>query len=210
MGPRLVAFGELVPEPVRAGSRPGTPSQTQAAQGEAGFIDGNYALQWNGNWRAVPTLDGIAEANGESADDLLFLPAPDFGNGAAPDIGAGSWQWGVTADCEYPEGANAFIEFSLQPQYLADFANHGGLFPASEAALELTEMYQPGGPSRGLLRAFRGTVAHPSATRRLQNMALIFRQALLNIANGADVQTELDAAVDEIDADIEANDGYGF
>ena len=33
---------------------------------------------------------------------------------------------------------------------------------------------------------------------------------MADIANGADVINALDAAVDEIDADIEANDGYGF
>ena len=33
---------------------------------------------------------------------------------------------------------------------------------------------------------------------------------MADIANGADVVDALDAAVDEINADIEANDGYGF
>jgi multiple sugar transport system substrate-binding protein len=33
---------------------------------------------------------------------------------------------------------------------------------------------------------------------------------MADIANGADVINALDAAVDEIDADIEANGGYGF
>ena len=32
---------------------------------------------------------------------------------------------------------------------------------------------------------------------------------MADIANGADVATVLDAAVDEIDADIENNQGYG-
>ena len=40
--------------------------------------------------------------------------------------------------------------------------------------------------------------------------ALTFEKALADIANGADVQTTLDAATDEINADIEANNGYGF
>jgi multiple sugar transport system substrate-binding protein len=39
---------------------------------------------------------------------------------------------------------------------------------------------------------------------------LTFQKALTDIADGADVVDALDAAVDEIDADIEANDGYGF
>ena len=33
---------------------------------------------------------------------------------------------------------------------------------------------------------------------------------MADIANGGDVINALDAAVDEINADIEANDGYGF
>ena len=41
-------------------------------------------------------------------------------------------------------------------------------------------------------------------------MALVFEKALADIANGADVQDALDAAVDEINADIVNNDGYGF
>ena len=40
------------------------------------------------------------------------------------------------------------------------------------------------------------------------NGALVFEKALADIANGADVQDALDAAVDEIEADLEANSGY--
>ena len=39
--------------------------------------------------------------------------------------------------------------------------------------------------------------------------AKVFEKALADIANGADVAESLDAAVDEIDADIENNNGYG-
>ena len=37
-----------------------------------------------------------------------------------------------------------------------------------------------------------------------------FEKAMADIADGADVIDALDAATDEINADIEANDGYGF
>ena len=40
--------------------------------------------------------------------------------------------------------------------------------------------------------------------------ALVFEKALADIANGADVVDTLDAAADEISADIKANGGYGF
>jgi len=39
--------------------------------------------------------------------------------------------------------------------------------------------------------------------------AKVFEKALADIANGADVAATLDAAVDEINADIEKNGGYG-
>ena len=208
-GPEAVAFGEWFQSLVDRELIPG-PSQTQA-EGEAGFIGGNYAMQWNGNWRGVPTIEGF-EANGESVDDLLFLPAADLGNGAGtgPTIGAGSWQWGVTPDCEAPEGANAFIEFALQPQYLAMWSNTIGLFPASQAALDQTENYQEGGPLEVFFDLSEAQSLIRPPTPGYATMALIFREALLDIANGADVQTTLDAAVDEIEADIEANNGYGF
>ena len=37
----------------------------------------------------------------------------------------------------------------------------------------------------------------------------VFQKAVADIADGADVATALDTAVDEIDADIENNQGYG-
>ena len=37
----------------------------------------------------------------------------------------------------------------------------------------------------------------------------VFQKAVADIADGADVATVLDTAVDEIDADIENNQGYG-
>jgi multiple sugar transport system substrate-binding protein len=40
--------------------------------------------------------------------------------------------------------------------------------------------------------------------------AKVFEKAIADIANGADVTATLDAAADEIDADIEKNGNYGF
>ena len=39
--------------------------------------------------------------------------------------------------------------------------------------------------------------------------AKVFEKALSDIANGAEVAATLDAAADEINADIEKNKGYG-
>lgn len=198
-GAQAIAFGDWWQSIFERGLAPGT--SQDAADRETGFIDGRYALQWNGNWAALPALD-------QYGDDMLFLPAPDFGRG--PRIGAASWQFGVSADSENKEGANAFIEFAIQDQYLAEFSNGIGLIPATASAARLTENYSPG----GALEIFydysnvQGLIRPP--TPGYVVMALVFEKALADIANGADVRTTLDAAVDEIDADISANSGYGF
>lgn len=181
-----------------------TEGYAQATQDPAdrdnGFNSGKYAFSWNGNWAALGTL--------EAYDDVLFLPAPDFGNG--PKIGAASWQFGVSATSEHPEGASAFIEFALQDKYLADFSNGIGLIPATESAAALTENYKEGGP----LAVFFGLSEAQALVRPVTPgyvvAAKVFEKALADIANGADVQDTLDSAVDEIDADITKNSNYGF
>jgi multiple sugar transport system substrate-binding protein len=169
------------------------------ADRDSGFAAGKYAFSWNGNWAALGAL--------EAFDDVVFLPAPDFGTGSK--IGAASWQLSISATSKHPDGANAFINFALQPSNLARFSKGLGLIPATAAAAELTENYKPGGPlavfydlsnRQGLLRPV--TPAYPV-------MAKVFEKALADIANGADVAATLDAAVDEINADIEKNGGYG-
>jgi multiple sugar transport system substrate-binding protein len=168
---------------------------------ETGVIDGRYALQWNGNWAGVATLDGV-----EDPDDILFLPAPDFGSGST--IGAASWQFGVSGTSEHPDGANAFIEFALQDEYLAAFSDGIGLIPATPAAAALSENYSEGGALEVFFELSEAQALIRPPTPAYLNAAVVFEKALADIANGADVQDSLDAAVDAIDADIEANGGY--
>lgn len=198
-GEEAVAFGEWWQSLFDRELAPGT--SQDGADRDTGFIDGKYALSWNGNWAALPALEAYGE-------DMLFLPAPDFGCGST--IGAASWQFGVSADSANPEGANAFIEFAIQDEYLAEFSNGIGLIPATAAAAAMTENYAEGGPLAVFfeLSSEQGFLRPPTPGYAV--MALEFEKALADIANGADVQTALDAAVDAIDADIEANGGYGF
>jgi multiple sugar transport system substrate-binding protein len=74
----------------------------------------------------------------------------------------------------------------------------------------MTENYAEGGPLNVFfgLSSAQGLIRPP--TPGYVVMALVFEKALADIANGADVQTALDAAADEINADIEKNGGYGF
>lgn len=169
------------------------------ADRDGGFAAGKYAFSWNGNWAALNALKAF--------DDVVFLPAPDFGNG--PKIGAASWQFGVSASSKYPEGAAAFIEFALQDKYLADFSNGIGLIPPTTSSAAMTENYKAGGP----MEVFFGLSASQALVRPVTPgyvvQAKVFEKALADIANGADVAATLDAAVDEINADIEKNGGYG-
>ncbi len=173
-------------------------TQDPAAR-DAGFNDGKYAFSWNGNWAALGALAAF--------DDVLFLPAPDFGNG--PKIGAASWQFGVSAKSAHPEGAAAFIEFALQDKYIADYSNGIGLIPATATAAAMTENYKDGGK----LAMFYGLSEKQALVRPVTPgyvvAAKVFEKALADISKGADVADTLDAAVDEINADIEKNSGYG-
>ncbi|GLQ10150.1 sugar-binding protein [Devosia yakushimensis] len=198
-GDAAIAFGEWWQSLFTNGYAPGT-SQDPADR-ETGFIDGKYALQWNGNWNALKALEAFG-------DDLLFLPAPDFGNG--PKIGAASWQFGVSATSEHKDGASAFIEFATQDKYVAAFSNGLGLIPATASAAELTENYKPGGPLAVFydLSKQQGTLRPVTPGYVVE--ALEFIKLAADIANGADVADTLDAAVDAIDADIQRNNNYGF
>jgi multiple sugar transport system substrate-binding protein len=178
---------------------PGT-SETPADQ-QTGFLDGRYALQWNGVWNALPAIATYGE-------DMLFLPAPDFGNG--PKIGAASWQFGVSATSEHKDGATAFIEFAIQDKYLAQFSNALGLIPATATAAEMTENYKPGGPLAVFYELSEAQGLVRPVTPGYVVAALEFQKVIADLANGADVADTLDAAVDAIDADIERNNNYGF
>lgn len=196
-GDEAIAFGEWWQSLFTNGYAQAT---QDGADRDTGLQSGKYAFSWNGNWAALGVL--------EAFDDAVFLPAPDFGNG--PKIGAASWQFGVSASCAAPEGAAAFIEFALQDKYLADFSNGIGLIPATATAAAMTENYKEGGPLNVFFALSEGQALIRPPTPGYVVAAKVFEKALADIANGADVADTLDAAVDEIDADIEKNSGYGF
>lgn len=198
-GEESVAFGEWWQSLFENGYAPGT--SQDGADRDTGFIDGQYALQWNGNWAALGALEAFG-------DDALFLPAPDFGAGSV--IGAASWQFAVSSDSENPEGANAFIEFAIQPQYSAAFSDGNGLAPTTVEAAAMSENYCEGCPLEVFYDLSQAQALVRPVTPAYLNMALIFERTLADIANGSDVLDSLDAAVDEIEQDIEDNGGFGF
>lgn len=195
-GEAAIAFGEWWQSLFKDGYAQAT---QDPADRDGGFAAGKYAFSWNGNWAALGALAAFP--------DTVFLPAPDFG--AGPKIGAASWQFGVSAASKHPEGASAFIEFALQDKYLADFSNGIGLIPATASAAEMVDNYKAGGPLSVFVdySAKQGLVRPVTPGYVVQ--AKVFEKALADIANGAEVAATLDAAVDEINADIEKNGGYG-
>ena len=196
-GDAAVEFGEWWQSSFEGGYAPGT--SQDGADRDTGFNEGKYAFSWNGNWAALGALGAF--------DDTVFLPAPDFGNG--PKIGAASWQFGVTTASEHPEGAAEFIKFATQDKYLAAFTDGIGLIPATATAAEMTEHYKEGGAMAPFFGLSEGQALVRPVTPGYAVVAKVFEKALADIANGADVADTLDAAVDEIDADIEKNSGYG-
>ncbi len=194
-----LAFGNWWQSLFERGLAPGT--SQDGADRETGFIDGKYALQWNGNWAGINTLDAVG-------DDLLFLPAPDFGSGST--IGAASWQFGISSSSMHKDGASAFIEFAIQDEYLAAFSDGIGLIPATAGSAAMSQHYSDGGALEVYFELSNQQALVRPVTPGYATLALIFEKALADISNGADVQDTLDAAVDEIDADIEDNMGYGF
>lgn len=197
-GEEAVAFGEWWQSLFDEKLAPGT-SQDPADR-DSGFASGKYAISWNGNWAALGVLDAY--------DDVLFLPAPDFGNG--PKIGAASWQFGVSASSEHKDGASAFIEFALQDKYMAEFSDGIGLIPPTAEAAAMSKHYSEG----GALEVFYELSAQQALVRPVTPgyvvAARVFEKALADIANGADVVDALDAATDEINTDIQNNGNYGF
>lgn len=197
-GEEAMAFGEWWKSLFDRELVPGT-SQDPADR-DAGFTTGKYAITYNGNWAAL----GGVEAFG---DDILFLPNVDFGNG--PKIGAASWQFGISSSSDNPEGAAAFIEFAIQDKYLTAFSDGIGLIPPTKTSAANSVNYTEGGPMEVFYNLTSAQALVRPVTPGYPVAAKVFEKALADIANGADVADTLDAATDEINADIEKNDGYG-
>lgn len=163
------------------------------------FVAGTIAIQYNGNWAVKDALEALG-------DDLLILPPPNFGSG--PKIGAGSWQFGVSSTCDQTEGANQFIEFILQDKYIVAFANRIGLIPATATAAAEVPNYAPGGPFAIFVDLSNEFAVLRPPTPAYLKISTIYEKAVADIINGANAKQALDAAADEIDADLVDNDFY--
>lgn len=175
-----------------------------------GFASGRDALSWNGHWQ----YPGFAKALG---DDLVVLPLPDFGNGAK--TGQGSWNWGITKSSDNQRAAAKFLNHLMEDEQILAMSKANGALPATKSALAKSELYGPGKPLQRFADQLEQTcgtglvdkdcVAVPRPpTAAYPVITSAFQRAFEDIYDGSDPQEALDKAADEIDTDIEDNDGY--
>jgi multiple sugar transport system substrate-binding protein len=158
------------------------------------------ALSYVGHWMWGPHSEGLG-------DDLVLLPMPNFGGKAV--TGMGSWNWGITTSCENPDAAWTFLEYLIQPDQILRMTNANGAVPARTSAITQSELYAEGGPLNIFVQQLQGGVAlERPVTPAYPVISAAFDEAVRNIVTGADVQTELDKAVETIDQDIQDNQGY--
>jgi len=158
------------------------------------------ALSYVGHWMKQPHLEGLGR------DNLVLIPI--FKGPEEHVTGMGSWNWGITSNADNPDAVWEFMEFLLSPEEILRMTDGNGAVPARTSALNQRDEYQEG----GWLYVFReqlNAIAIPRPqTPAYPTITSAFQQAVQNIVNGADVQEQLNNAVEEIDQDIEDNNGY--
>jgi multiple sugar transport system substrate-binding protein len=164
------------------------------------FTSGRAVFQYSGSF-------DMAEYRRLVGPDLVILPPPDFGRG--PRIGAGSWQWAISATCSEPEGARTFLEHLITVDEIAAFSRRTALMPTLEAAADRTELYRPGGEGRAFFEFARAFAVLRPETPAYPVISSAFAKAMRDIRDGADVPEALDRAADTIRDDLARHHGYG-
>jgi len=160
------------------------------------------ALSWVGNWMWPPHSEGLG-------DDLVMIPAPNFGPDGVKSANGG-WGWAVPTATTNREDVKVFLDFVMSDEQVALYADITGFAPSRAAAIPLSEKFKESGPQD--LFAEQGNCCavvrpvHPAYPA----ITLAWSRALQNILSdgSADVKTELDAAAQAIDQDIADNQGY--
>ena len=122
-------------------------------------------------------------------DALLFLPAPDFGNGSV--IGGGVLAiWCLSNIRKSLKARLAFIEFAMKDQLVLSILRRNGAYPANlrRAAAEYGKFYADGGAlwKSSMALSEKQALVRP-VTPGYIVQAKVFEKALADIANGADV-----------------------
>ncbi len=158
------------------------------------------ALAYVGHWMKQPHLEGLGE------DNLVLIPI--FKGPEEHVTGMGSWNWGITSNAENPEAVWTFMEFLLSPEEILRMTDGNGAIPARASAIQQREEYQSGGWLHVFVEQLNTIAVPRPQTPTYPTITSTFAEAVQNIVNGANVQEELDEAVEEIDQDIQDNSGY--
>jgi multiple sugar transport system substrate-binding protein len=165
------------------------------------FPSGRAVFHYTGSW-------WVPEYQKKFGADLIVLPPPAFG--AAPKVGAGSWQWAVSTSCPHPAGARAFIEHLLSVEEIAAFSSATGLMPTSEAAADIVPGYRKGSFGRVLFDFAKSYAVMRPETPAYPMISSSFERALKDVREGDDAADALDRAVEAIQLDLKRNRNYGF
>ena len=195
-GAKAVAWGKWFQDLFAKGY---APKKESADERDNGFATGKIAFMWNGSWGGQSAIKALGS-------DLLILPPPNLGT--KPYIGGGSWQWAVSSTCKNKAGANAWLEFALQPKYQVNFVDNEVLLPVTPEAKAKSKLFGPGSELGIFADLSKNFALIRPATPAYPVIAKIFEVATTNIINGADVQKELDSAVDQINKNLKDNYYY--
>ncbi|MGD2052669.1 MAG: sugar ABC transporter substrate-binding protein [Gammaproteobacteria bacterium] len=169
---------------------------------DAAFVAGRVALSWVGHWE-------YSRYRQAWQDDLVIVPLPDFGQGSK--TGQGSWNWGITTNCQRPEAAAEFLRFLLQPDQVLAMSDVNGAVPGTRSAVARSVTYGEDGELQLFTDQIMQGVAVPRPrTPAYPIITTAFQQAFQQIRNGANVKQSLDTAAKTIDRDIRDNQGYPF
>ena len=171
-----------------------------ATRDDSDFIQGRSALSYVGHWVHADYRKALG-------DDLVLIPMPKFGTRAV--TGAGSWNFGISADCKAPREAAAVLAHLMSPEEIGRVTQANGAIPGTRTALARNRNYSAGGPlaiyaeqiQQGVALVRPATPAYPVITTA-------FSEAVNNVLAGSDPKKELDRAARRIDQAIKDNKGY--
>ncbi|WP_326583601.1 sugar ABC transporter substrate-binding protein [Streptomyces sp. NBC_00481] len=165
------------------------------------FVKGRSPISWMGHWR-------YGEFSEAHPGDVAIVPLPDFGTGTV--TGMGSWQWGIPSGGADGDAVWRFLEYLLRPEQVARMSEANGAIPATEGAVKLSPRYDEDGAERLFIEQLRSGAARPRPqTPAYPSVTVAFSQAVADVVfSGAPAKKTLDEAVEAIDQDLAAHDGY--
>ncbi len=165
------------------------------------FGNGKVAMDWTGHWMAR----GHLEAKGER---LGAMRLPRVGDeSVAP---CGSWAWGVSAHAKDPELAALWVKWVTGVETgVVPTVRANGAVPARRSAFAFFPEYAEA-PYRLFREQLETTARARPRTPYYATLTSRFAAALRDIARGAEVDTRLKQAEEEVRAVIERRAGHSL